>query len=143
MSNKMTRKEALEFAIDNIAANCMGDMEKTGANIAIDILDKMIQQIDKQSARPKSKTSARTQNEQYAIMFIAAIRAVSKPVNAKWIAEHVNGVMTPQRAVHVAKIAAEWGAIKEVEIKKRKYYEFIQDWQGCEDFRTIAAKIRR
>ena len=48
---KMTRAQALEFAIDNIAANCMGDMENTGANEAIAILEKMYAQITKPRTR--------------------------------------------------------------------------------------------
>ena len=108
----------------------------------LNVLHNMIAQIDKQAARPKSKTSARATNEKLAVMFIAAIRAADKPVNAKWIAEHVNGTLTPQRGVHVAKIALEWGAIQEVEIKKRKFYEFVPDWQGCAEFAEVARKMR-
>lgn len=58
---KMTRAQAIEFAIDNIAANCMGDMEKTGANEAIEILEKMHAQITKPRVR-KADDSKRLAN---------------------------------------------------------------------------------
>lgn len=54
----MTRAEAIAFAIDNIAANCMDDMEETGANEAIEILEKMYAQITKPRIR-KSNTKKR------------------------------------------------------------------------------------
>lgn len=58
---KMTRAQAIEFAIDNITANCMGDMEKTGANEAIEILEKMHAQITKPRPR-KTDDSKRLAN---------------------------------------------------------------------------------
>ena len=143
---KMTRKEALEIAAAIVdegefaRSNYTDEQQKQ----ALQILDRMIEQIDKQAARPKTKTSARTQNEKYAVLFIAALKAAipGYQVNATWIAEHVNGVMTSQRGTHVAKIAIEWGAVQEVKIKKRTYYEFVPEWNGCEEFAEVARKMR-
>lgn len=117
MTKKMTRKEALEFAVEVIT-------EYEGSCEAIDILTNMIAQIDKQAARPKSKTSARIQNEKSAKLLIEKLQAThrTEPFNATWIAENIPYVMTSQRGYHVAKIAIEWGALKEVVIKKRTYY---------------------
>ena len=88
---KMTRAQAIEFAIDNIAANCMGDMEKTGANEAIEILEKMHAQITKPRTR-KPNTAKRDANialgEKFAEIWdeelfkaanVAEILEVSKP----------------------------------------------------------------
>jgi hypothetical protein len=58
---KMTRAEAITFAIDNIAANCMDDMEETGANEAIEILEKLYAQITKPRTR-KPNTAKRDAN---------------------------------------------------------------------------------
>ena len=124
----MTRKEDLMFAVECVEERSDYAMEELmnpylyleeGAEErweavrkecreVLEVLDKMIEQIDKQASRPKAKTSARIQNEKYAVLFIAALRAADKPVNATWIAEHVNGVLTSQRGTHVAKIALEW-----------------------------------
>lgn len=125
MTEKMTRREALTNVI------CfLRDNEQFGDdwNAEIAVLENMVAQIDKQSARPKGKTSARIQNEGYAKQMIRLLMQNDKPVNATWIAEHVRGVMTAQRGVHVAKIAIEWGAVEEIVIKKRKYYQLIPGW---------------
>lgn len=125
MTEKMTRREALTNVI------CfLRDNEQYGDNWSAEIavLENMVAQIDKQSARPKGKTSARIQNEGYAKQMIRLLMQNDKPVNATWIAEHVRGVMTAQRGVHVAKIAIEWGAVEEIVIKKRKYYQLIPGW---------------
>lgn len=125
MTEKMTRREALTNVI------CfLRDNEQFGDNWSAEIavLENMVAQIDKQSARPKGKTSARIQNETYAKQMIRLLMQNDKPVNATWIAEHVRGVMTAQRGVHVAKIAIEWGAVEEIVIKKRKYYQLIPGW---------------
>ena len=122
---KMTRQIALE----NVIA-FLRDNEQYGDDWSeeIEVLDNMLAQIYKQAARPKGKTSARIQNETYAKQMIRLLMQNDKPVNATWIAEHVRGVMTAQRGVHVAKIAIEWGAVEEIIIKKRKYYQLIPGW---------------
>ena len=130
MTEKMTRREALETALE-IMREYVGDnsgFETLHTETAMAVLENMIAQIDKQSARPKGKTSARIQNEGYAKQMIRLLMQNDKPVNATWIAEHVRGVMTSQRGVHVAKIAIEWGAVEEIMIKKRKYYQLIPGW---------------
>lgn len=130
MTEKMTRREALKTALE-IMREYVGDnsgFETLHTENAMVVLENMIAQIDKQSARPKGKTSARIQNEGYAKQMIRLLMQNDKPVNATWIAEHVRGVMTSQRGVHVAKIAIEWGAVEEIMIKKRKYYQLVPGW---------------
>ena len=119
---KMTRKEALEFAIDNIIANCGDDLEKCGGDIAIEVLEKMLTSINKQAARPRSKSSARLQNEPMAKEFIAKLREHGQPVNTKWMCENIRYCIHSQKAVAIAKIAIEWGEVEKVTIKGRTYY---------------------
>ena len=107
---KMTRAQAIEFAIDNITANCMGDMEKTGANEAIEILEKMHAQITKPRKKSDAPSKARIQNEALAAECVAAMEG-QESVTSKWLIEHVNGLMTPQKATAVMKIAIESGAV--------------------------------
>ena len=129
---KMTRKEALitateimnewiaqEFADDDLAAAHTIE--------AINTLHKMIAQIDKQASRPKAKSQARLENEKMAREFIALIRDYGKPVNATWMTEHIRYCLNSQKAVQVAKIAEEWGAIERITIKKRTYYEYVDN----------------
>lgn len=121
MTKKMTRREALTNVITYLREN-----EQYGDDWAaeIEVLDKMIEQIDKQAARPKTKSTARIENERMAREFIPMLRELGKPVSAKWMTEHIRYCSSPQKAVQVAKIAEEWGAIKRVTIKKRTYYEY-------------------
>ena len=129
MTKKMTRREALEFAIDNIVANCGDDLAKCKGDEAISVLENMIAQIDKQAARPKSKSTARLQNEPMAREFIKKLAKANEPVNAKWMTYNVQYCLTTQKAVAIAAIAEEWGAIEKVNIKKRTYYQLVPDFE--------------
>ena len=122
---KMTRAEALRNVIVYLRDN-----EQYGDNWAdeIAVLDKMLASIEKQKSRPRSKSSARIQNEPIAKEFIAKIQAVDEPVNAKWMTYNVRYCTTSQKAVAIARIAEEWGAIEKVSIKNRTYYVPVKDW---------------
>lgn len=131
MTKKMTRKEALLIAIDaldgdidNMIADHVSHDFIEESEEAIAIIKKMIEQIDKQAARPKTKSTARIENERMAREFIPMLRELGKPVSAKWMTEHIRYCNSSQKAVQVAKVAEEWGAIKRVTIKKRTYYEY-------------------
>lgn len=128
---KMTRAQAIDFAID--AIHCVANDRELNEDeiLAITALEKMAASIAKQAARPKGKTSARIQNEKLAKDFIAKLQTLTKPeVNAKWIANNIPYVMTSQKAVAIAKIAEEWGAITRVTEKKRTYYILNEFYQG-------------
>lgn len=122
---KMTRAEALRNVIVYLRDN-----EQYGDDWAdeIAVLDKMLASIEKQKSRPRSKSSARIQNEPIAKEFIAKIQAVDEPVNAKWMTYNVRYCTTSQKAVAIARIAEEWGAIEKVSIKNRTYYVPVKDW---------------
>jgi urease accessory protein UreF len=129
MTKKMTRKEALQTAIEIMTEYLHvsfgeDDFNSTHTEQAISTLQNMIEQIDKQAARPKTKSTARIENERMAREFIPMLRELGKPVSAKWMTEHIRYCNSPQKAVQVAKIAEEWGAIKRITIKKRTYYEY-------------------
>lgn len=128
---KMTRKEALELAILAIEHS---EIDMGEADEAIKVIKKMLTSIEKQSNRPKSKSSARLQNENSARVLIEKLQAMEepKPINATWIAENIPYVMTSQRGYHVAKIAIEWGALEEVTIKKRTYYVYNENYSPTE-----------
>ena len=108
---KMTRAQAIEFAIDNIAANCMGDMEKTGANEAIEILEKMHAQITKPRKKSDAPTKTQILNANLAEKCFEAISEKGEAVTSKWICEHVNGIMTPQKCTAVMRLLVNDGRI--------------------------------
>lgn len=125
---KMTRKEALEVMLDVTREG----FEAAEVQEARAILAHMIEQIDKQAARPKSKSSARVQNEPMAREFIRQLQELNEPVNAKWMTEHIKFCLTSQKAVAIAKIAIDWGAVEKVSIKNRTYYIAVDGWSPTE-----------
>ena len=127
MADKMTRKEALEFAIDNIVANCGDDLKKCGGDKAIEVIERMIASIDKQANRPKGTSKARLINEKLADDLVGAMVAYDAPVNTKWITEHVKFVTTSQKANAVVKVAIEKGDIvRTVDEKKHVWYRLAE-----------------
>lgn len=123
MADKMTRRDMLMAIVD-------GDFETLNTEDARAIALKMVASIDKQKDKPKGKTSARIQNEGYARELVG--KMPSEPFTAKWISENVRFVGSPQRAVHVARIAEEWGALTTVSIKNRTYYVANEDYTPAE-----------
>ena len=123
----------VEFMENYIYNDCPGAPNAIATanelNSFIEVLNNMIVQIDKQAARLKAKSNARKENERMAQEFITLIRDYGKPVNAKWMTENIRYCMSPQKAVQVAKIAEEWGAIERVTIKKRTYYEYVDTYR--------------
>lgn len=127
MTKKMTRKEALENAIDWIEEGAQG--EDTEMLETASVLRNMVAQIDKQAARPKSKSSARVANEPIAREFIKVLAKEGNPLSAKEMTYKVRFCTTSQKAVAIAKIAEEWGAIEKVTIKNRVFYRLNPDFE--------------
>lgn len=117
---KMTRAEALTNVL-----HFLNEDEVYGKDNwveEIEVLEKMLASINKQAARPRSKSSARLQNEPMAKEFIAKLREHGQPVNTKWMCENIRYCIHSQKAVAIAKIAIEWGEVEKVTIKGRTYY---------------------
>lgn len=122
---KMTRQIALE----NVIA-FLRDNEQYGDNWSeeIEVLDNMLAQIYKQQMRPKSKSAARIQNEPIAREFVKVLAKEGQPLSAKDMTYRVRYCTTSQKAVAIAKIAEEWGAIEKVTIKNRVFYRLNPDF---------------
>ena len=105
MANKsnVTRKSALEF--------CM-ELPEVKANPEVaEVLGKMYASITKPRTKSDAPSKARILNESLATAAVAAIREHGEPVSTKWITEHVNGILTPQKATAVMKLAIERGEV--------------------------------
>ena len=126
MTEKMTRREALELATVAIEHS---ELDICDADKALNVLKNMIAQIDKQAARPKSKSTARLQNEPIAREFIKVLAKEGQPLSAKDMTYRVRYCTTSQKAVAIAKIAEEWGAIEKVTIKNRVFYRLNPDFE--------------
>ena len=109
--NAITRAAALAYAIEHC-----DNPEVT------EVLRKMHEQVTK--PRKKSDAPSKTQimNRNLATAAVAAIREHGEPVTSKWICEHVNGIMTPQKCTAVMKVAVDAGeAIKNKDGKTVTY----------------------
>ena len=113
-NNAVTRAQSLTNALtaitylvsQGIVIEGYEDIDWSGT---ADTLHKMHQQISKPRAKAVSK--ARVLNESRAAKVRDAISANGDGVNSKWIADHVDGIDTTQKAVAVCKVAVELGYI--------------------------------
>lgn len=109
---KMTRVEALNIALETV--------ENAEAR---EVLTKMVEQLSKPRKKAEGPSKARRDNERLAHDMAEAITAHGEKVTPKWVTEHVKGIMTPQKAVAVAKVAEELGLIAKTKEGKATYYE--------------------
>ena len=98
---KMTRVAALTIAVESV--------ENAEAR---EILTKMIEQLQKPRKKAEGPSKTRVQNEALAHRVADAIAAKGEPVNTKWITEHVSGILTPQKATAVCRVALDLGLIE-------------------------------
>lgn len=115
MANKeMTRAQALVFAIETIR-------EHEGECEAIAVLEKMHAQVTKPRKKSDAPTKTQIINANLAEKCYAAMEG-QENVTSKWLIEHVNGLMTPQKVTAVMKVLIESGkAIKNKEGKTVTY----------------------
>lgn len=114
--NTITRADALMLAVQWVQ-EYFGDDTVTaeGACAAevVDVLTKMHTAITKPRTKREGPTKARTENERLARELVAAIPPNGE-VTAKWVTEHVRGVLTTQKAAAVARVGVELGLIAKV-----------------------------
>lgn len=97
---KMTRAEALAFAIENI----------DNAEV-VEVLTKMHEQVTKPRKKSDTPSKARILNESLAAKCYEAMQGHGEAVSTKWLVEHVNGIMTPQKCTAVMKILVDAGQV--------------------------------
>lgn len=97
--NTITRAQALEFAIANI------DNEEV-----IEVLTKMHEQVTKPRKKSDAPSKARILNEALATKCVAAMEG-HDAVTSKWLMEHVNGLLTPQKVTAVMNVAIARGEV--------------------------------
>lgn len=121
---KMTRKEALVIAIDHMRDDALEDPQGEFSNVAeaVEVLNKMLEQVSKPRKKSDAPSKARRENEKLLADVIAAIEEKGEPVTSKWLTEHVRGLMTPQKVTAVAKIGIDNGSL--VRIKEGKVISY-------------------
>ena len=108
----MTRVEALTIAV----ATCENEEARA-------IIAKMIEQLQKPRKKAEGPSKARRDNERLAHELADAIAAKGEKVTPKWVTEHVRGILTPQKAVAVAKVGEELGILTKSKEGKVTYYD--------------------
>ena len=111
--NTITRAQALEFAIQ-IVQEHEGDCE------AVEVLGKMLASITK--PRPKTDEPSRAAKEN-ARLAAEVLNTLPKgeAVTAKWMTEHVNGIMTAQKCTKVMAVLLGAGKVERVEKVEGRY----------------------
>ena len=99
----ITRADALAIAIERCA-----DVPEVA-----DVLTKMRASITKPRVKSDAPSKARVENERLARALADAIPAGGE-VTAKWVTEHVRGVLTTQKAAAVARVGVELGVLRKV-----------------------------
>ena len=93
----VTRKSVIAKAID---LDVWTDEER-------EVLVKMLASLMKPRKASTEPTKTQLINENLAAKLVEAMRKHGEPVSAKWIAENVPGVLTPQKAVAVVRAAGD------------------------------------
>ena len=122
---KMTRAQALAFAIDFIKREV--ETPEGESAEAIEILTKMHASVTK--PRKKSDTPSKTQllNAKLAEKVMEALDGRDEAVTSKWICEHVNGIMTPQKCTAVMKILIDSGEVVKIKEGKTVTYAVVSE----------------
>ena len=98
--NVITRAAALAYVI-----------ERCDNPEVAEVLRKMHAQVTKPRKKSDAPSKVQIMNRNLATAAVAAIREYGEPVTSKWICEHVNGIMTPQKCTAVMKVAIDAGEI--------------------------------
>ena len=69
------------------------------------VLAKMYASITAPRKKAEGPTKQQMLNQNLAAELVSLMKAHGEPVTAKWVSEHLNGVMTAQKAVAVIKAA--------------------------------------
>lgn len=93
-----TRKSVIAKAID---------LENVWTAEELEVLVKMLASLEKPRAKSDEPTKTQLMNANLADKLVEAMRQHGNPVSAKWIAEHVEGINTSQKAVAVVHAAGE------------------------------------
>lgn len=90
----------------NVIAKAL-ELEDVWSEEELEVLSKMYASITKPRKNPDLPTKTQVINAALAHDLIEVMKRHGSPVTAKWIAENLAGVDTPQKAVAVVKAAGE------------------------------------
>lgn len=121
----MTRAQALQFAMDNIVANCGDDLEKCGGDVALEVLGNMLAQVTKPRKAAVSKARKMNENLVDKIYKLVAdnheVAVTTKDIVALGLPE----IATTQKAAAVLRVACELGKFEKVVDGKKVGYKKV------------------
>ena len=121
----MTRAQALQFAMDNIVANCGDDLEKCGGDVALEVLGNMLAQVTKPRKAAVSKARKMNENLVDKIYELVAnnheVAVTTKDIVALGLPE----IATTQKAAAVLRVACELGKFEKVVDGKKVGYKKV------------------
>ena len=121
----MTRAQALQFAMDNIIANCGDDLEKCGGDVALEVLGNMLAQVTKPRKAAVSKARKMNENLVDKIYELVAdnheVAVTTKDIVALGLPE----IATTQKAAAVLRVACELGKFEKVVDGKKVGYKKV------------------
>lgn len=100
--NTVTRADAIRAAIELFPVDAP----------EIEVLEKMLTSITK--PRKKSDAPSKTRIANLALVDDAVNVMGNNEVNAKWLTEHVKGIMTTQKAAAIMRLGVEVGKIDKI-----------------------------
>lgn len=126
MAEKMTRKQALEFAIDGVeyARNLWetdGDWSPEQSDEVIAVLKKMLESISKPRAKQVSKARIGNENTARALWNVSPETITTKAATEMGIPE----IMTTQKAAAVLRVGVELGLFEKLTEGKKVAYHKI------------------
>ena len=113
-NEKYTRKN---FLVDMLALDLTAEQRECA--------EKWLVALEKKASAPRVNKK-RLENETLAEKVIETMKAhPDTMVNAKWISEHVAGILTAPKASAVISIAIERGQVERYAEKGRTYYKLV------------------
>ncbi len=117
----MPRAQALQFAMDNIIANCGDDLEKCGGDVALEVLGNMLAQVTKPRKAAVSEGRKMNENLVTKVYELAGDEVTTKDVVALGLPE----IDTTQKAAAVLRVACELGKFEKVTEGKKVAYKKV------------------
>ena len=117
---RITRQKFIEAALSL-------DVERLKQEDYQIVGQKMLASILKAANKPKTKSPERIENERMAKQIAQTLYERNTPVNAKWISDNVQGVLTSQKANAIMAVAIELGLCERIVLGKKPYYVHV-DW---------------
>ena len=121
----MTRAQALQFAMDNIVANCGDDLEKCGGDVALEVLGNMLAQVTKPRKAAVSKARKANENLANKVAELVADNHETAVTTKDIVALGLPEIATTQKAAAVLRVACELGKFEKVVDGKKVGYKKV------------------